>query len=126
MLGGRWAGYPASVLTRLAPVQAAFVLLLLALVASAARAEEELEEIELVPDERAGIGPANFFAPVTGFFMGGPSYWYSPRRITVRTTPPAVALTAPTSTYFVSIASVSISLIPPAPANLELATVRCH
>lgn len=92
MLGGRWAGYPAPVLTRLAPVQAAFVFLLLVLVASAARSEEELEEIELVPDERAGIGPANFFAPVTGFFMGGPGYWYSPRRVTVRTTPPGAVL----------------------------------
>ena len=45
-----------------------------------------------MPDDRAGIGPANFFAPITGLFLGGPGYWYSPRRVTVRTTPPGAML----------------------------------
>ncbi len=72
--------------------RAVFAVLLILLVASAGRAEDEPEEIELIPDDRAGIGPANFFAPITGFFLGGPGYWYSPRRVTVRTTPPGAVL----------------------------------
>lgn len=55
--------------------------------------QEELETVELIPEDRAGIGPANLFAPITGFFLGGsPAYWYSPRKIEVRTTPPGAVL----------------------------------
>jgi len=73
-------------------VEAALALLLLCLVAAPVRGEEALDEVELIPDDRAGIGPANFFAPITGFFLGGPGYWYTPRRVTVRTTPPGAVL----------------------------------
>jgi hypothetical protein len=67
------------------------VLAILALTSPAA-AEEEPEEIELIPDDRAGVGPANVFGAIGGMFVGGPGYWYSPRRITVRTTPPGAVL----------------------------------
>jgi hypothetical protein len=53
---------------------------------------EELETVELVPDERAGWTATNLFAPITGFFLGGPGYWYSPRRLEIRTTPPGAVL----------------------------------
>jgi hypothetical protein len=66
----------------------AVVLLLVA----APAASEELTSVELIPDDRAGWTLTNLFAPVTGFFLGGPGYWYSPRRVEVRTTPPGASL----------------------------------
>jgi hypothetical protein len=68
----------------------AFVLVILLLAAPAA--SEELPTVELVPDDRAGWTLTNLFAPITGFFLGGPGYWYSPRRVEVRTTPPGATL----------------------------------
>ena len=52
----------------------------------------EPEIVELVPEDRASWGAAQFFAPVTGLFMGGPGYWYGERTIEVETTPPGAAL----------------------------------
>ena len=60
--------------------------------AGAAEEAETLDEVELIPKDRAGWTATNFFAPVTGLFMGGPGYWYSPRRIEIRTTPPDASL----------------------------------
>jgi hypothetical protein len=73
----------------------AWMLLLGALVAAApARADppEKLDTVELVPTERAGWSLNNLFAPLTGLVLGGPGYWYSRRRIEIRTTPPNAAL----------------------------------
>ena len=69
-------------------------LLLCTLLASPASAEEEpgFDTIELIPEDRAGWTPTNLFAPITGLFMGGPGYWYSPRKVKVETTPPGAAL----------------------------------
>jgi hypothetical protein len=50
------------------------------------------ETIELVPSERVGWTFTNLFAPVTGLFLGGPGYWYDPRRIEIETTPPGAQL----------------------------------
>lgn len=50
------------------------------------------EVVELIPNERSAWGATNLFAPITGFFLGGPGYWYSARRIEVDTTPPGAAL----------------------------------
>ena len=50
------------------------------------------EVVELIPTERSAWGATNLFAPITGFFLGGPGYWYSARRIEVDTTPPGAAL----------------------------------
>lgn len=55
-------------------------------------AEEELEVVELKPDKPAGFSGTHIFAPITGLFLGGPSYWYAPREIVVRTTPPGAYL----------------------------------
>ena len=66
-------------------------LIALALVAAAV-AGAEPEIVELIPDERASWGATNVFAPITGLFRGGPSYWYGERRIEVETTPPGAAL----------------------------------
>jgi len=85
-------GYPAPVLKRPPLFAAVLTALLFCSSASAVLGEEEPEEVELIPDDRAGIGPSNFFAPITGLFLGGPGYWYTPRRITVRTTPPGAVL----------------------------------
>ena len=59
---------------------------------AAPAASEELQSVELVPDDRAGWTLTNLFAPITGFFLGGPGYWYSPRRVEIRTTPPGASL----------------------------------
>lgn len=58
--------------------------------ADAARAEAPL--IELEPDRRAGWSGEKFFAPLTGLFLGGSSYWYDPHEIRIETTPPDAAL----------------------------------
>jgi hypothetical protein len=50
------------------------------------------EEVALIPDERSAWGATNLFAPITGFFLGGPGYWYSTRRIEIETTPPGAVL----------------------------------
>jgi hypothetical protein len=50
------------------------------------------ETVELIPEDRAGWGAANLFAPITGLFLGGPGYWYSQRKIEVETTPPGAML----------------------------------
>jgi len=50
------------------------------------------EVIDLVPDERSPWGATNLFAPITGFFLGGPGYWYKAREIEVETVPPGAVL----------------------------------
>jgi hypothetical protein len=64
------------------------LLLLVAAVAHPVSAET----VELVPDDRPSWTVTNLFAPITGLFLGGPGYWYEPRRIEVRTTPPGALL----------------------------------
>lgn len=72
-------------------VREAFIALLL-LAGAAVGAETQGEIVELVPEERASWGATNFFAPITGFFLGGPGYWYGERTIEVDTTPAGAAL----------------------------------
>jgi hypothetical protein len=72
-------------------------LLLLAaiLAAGGSRASDsasDVETIELIPEDRAGWTATNLFAPITGLFLGGPGYWYSPRKVKIETTPPGAAL----------------------------------
>jgi hypothetical protein len=50
------------------------------------------EVVDLVPDERASWSLTNLFAPITGFFLGGPNYWYKARTIEVETVPPGALL----------------------------------
>ncbi len=64
---------------------------LLALAASSP-ASAAGEVIELIPEERASWGATNLFAPITGFFLGGPGYWYKERRIEIETTPPGATI----------------------------------
>ncbi len=66
-------------------------LLLAVAVVGAARAEE-LETVELVPQDRASWSPASLFAPIVSLFRGGPAHYFSPREIVIRTTPPGAAL----------------------------------
>jgi hypothetical protein len=47
----------------------------------------ERDVVDLRPDDPAGFTMRNVFAPLTGLFMGGPSYWYATREIEVDTTP---------------------------------------
>ncbi len=56
------------------------------------RAEETLDVVELIPNERASWSPTSLLSPLTSIFRGGPGHWYSPREIVVRTTPPGAAL----------------------------------
>ena len=49
--------------------------------------EFEPEVIDLTPDGAPNWGLRNVFAPVMSIFVGGPSYYYKPRRIEVDTTP---------------------------------------
>jgi hypothetical protein len=58
----------------------------------AAAEDEEPEVVELQPDDPAGFSGTHLFAPITGLFLGGPGYWYSPREVVVRTTPPGAYL----------------------------------
>lgn len=53
---------------------------------------EELEVVEMTPEDRASWSPTAIFAPITSLFRGGPGFWYSPREIEIRTTPPGAAL----------------------------------
>jgi hypothetical protein len=50
------------------------------------------ETVELVPPERPSWSFTNLFAPITGLFLGGPSYWYAPRRIEIETVPTGALL----------------------------------
>jgi len=59
---------------------------------SSASGEPEGETVELVPSERVGWSLTNLFAPITGLFLGGPGYWYDPRRIEIETTPSGALL----------------------------------
>ncbi len=63
----------------------------LALLAARAAAASA-ETVELLPDRRASWGLNRLFAPITGLFLGGPGYWYAPRRLEIETTPPGAAL----------------------------------
>jgi hypothetical protein len=69
---------------------------LLALCASASRSESdarpEFNVIELMPQEPPKWSPTNLFAPITGFFLGGPGYWYDERTVEIETTPPGAIL----------------------------------
>jgi hypothetical protein len=64
----------------------------LALAALAPRASLGGETVELVPEDRASWSLTNVFAPITGLFLGGPGYWYEPRRIEVETVPTGAML----------------------------------
>jgi hypothetical protein len=67
-------------------------LLLVALLAAGMAWAEELETVELIPDDRAGWTARNLVAPFSGLLRGDPGYWYETRKIEVRTTPPGAAL----------------------------------
>ena len=49
--------------------------LLLTLIALPATAAER-EIVELIPTKRSSWTIERLFAPITGLFRGGPSYWY--------------------------------------------------
>ncbi len=66
----------------------ALLALLWALPVATARAEV----VELIPKDRPSWSATNLFAPITGLFLGGPGYWYSPRKIEIDTTPPGAVL----------------------------------
>ncbi len=66
-------------------------LLLLAFVALPATAAER-EVVDLIPAQRAGWTIGRLFAPITGLFMGGPSYWYGERTLEIDTDPPGASL----------------------------------
>jgi hypothetical protein len=68
--------------------RAAWIAAATALAAATARAEV----VELIPSDRSAWTATNLFAPITGFFLGGPGYWYSQRRIEIQTTPPGATL----------------------------------
>ncbi|MDJ0850164.1 MAG: hypothetical protein QNK04_17470 [Myxococcota bacterium] len=57
-----------------------------------AESDEELEVVELIPEDRAGVGSAQVFAPITGLFLGGPGHWYGERTVRIETTPPGAFL----------------------------------
>jgi hypothetical protein len=79
-------------LRRLTPL-VAIALALAPLPLAGQTADDEFDVVELIPDDAPSWTPANLFAPVTGFFLGGgPGYWYSPREIEIRTTPPGAVL----------------------------------
>ncbi len=50
------------------------------------------ERIELIPEEVAALNAGTAFAPLTGFFLGGPGYWYRGREIEIETVPPGAVL----------------------------------
>lgn len=52
----------------------------------------EYDVVELVPQEPPKWSPTNLFAPITGFFYGGPGYWYGERTVEIETTPPGALL----------------------------------
>jgi hypothetical protein len=72
-------------------------LCLLAAAAGAASAADEagaaqLEVVDLIPREPPKWSPTNLLAPITGFFYGGPGYWYAQREVVIETTPPGAIL----------------------------------
>jgi hypothetical protein len=66
-------------------------LLLLSLIALTATAAER-EIVELFPTKRSGWTIERLFAPITGLFRGGPSYWYGERSIEIDTRPSGASL----------------------------------
>jgi hypothetical protein len=60
--------------------------------ASEDAASPEFDVVELVPQEPPKWSPTNLIAPITGFFYGGPGFWYKPRVIEIETTPPGAVL----------------------------------
>ena len=64
------------------------LLTLIALPASAA----ERENVELIPTKRSSWTIERLFAPITGLFRGGPSYWYGERTLEIDTRPPGASL----------------------------------
>jgi len=50
------------------------------------------ETIDLIPAQRAGWRIERLFAPITGLFLGGPSYWYAERSIEIDTRPTGASL----------------------------------
>jgi hypothetical protein len=64
------------------------LLTILALPATAAKREI----IELIPAKRSSWTIERLFAPITGLFRGGPSYWYGERSIEIDTRPPGASL----------------------------------
>ena len=66
--------------------------LLFLMLLSAQSIAAERTTIELIPSDPPSWGIANLFAPITGWFMGGPGYWYSDRKIEIDTMPPGATL----------------------------------
>jgi len=78
---------------RLATLLIALALAPLATFAQPEAEDDEFDVVELVPADPPSWTPNNLLAPVTGFFLGGgPGYWYDPRQIEIRTTPPGAVL----------------------------------
>jgi hypothetical protein len=78
---------------RLATLLIALTLAPITGLAELAGDDPELDVVELVPDDPPSWTPTNLLAPVTGFFLGGgPGYWYDPRQVEIRTTPPGAVL----------------------------------
>jgi hypothetical protein len=50
------------------------------------------ERVELIPEEVAALNAGTAFAPLTGFFLGGPGYWYRAREIEIDSVPPGAVL----------------------------------
>ncbi len=48
---------------------------------------DDLEYVDLAPEEPVGFSLRHVTAPITGFFHGGPDYWYKEREVLVDTTP---------------------------------------
>jgi len=65
--------------------------LLLALVAPPAAADER-EVVDLIPAQLASWTIERLFAPLSGLFLGGPSYWYGEREIDIDTRPSGASL----------------------------------
>jgi hypothetical protein len=55
-------------------------------------AQDDFDEVELIPADPPSWTPNNLLAPITGLFLGGPGYWYARRKIEVETTPPGAML----------------------------------
>ena len=53
---------------------------------------QTVDVVELIPQEPPKWSPTNLFAPITGFFHGGPGYWYGERSVEIETTPPGAVL----------------------------------
>jgi hypothetical protein len=74
------------------PFASLLLVCLVSLVAAAMARAGELETVELIPEDRAGWSAQHLVAPISGLLRGDPGYWYKPRKIEVRTTPPGAAL----------------------------------